>query len=80
VDDVAAVENNPNKTQVWPGLDIDVPTPAGAAKTTPESVKASVLAAFKGGAGGIVLSRNFSEMNPAHLAGAADALKELGYL
>jgi hypothetical protein len=80
VDDVAAVKENPNKTEVWPGLDIDVPTPAGAAKTTPESVKASVLAAFKGGAGGIVLSRNFSEMNPAHLAGAADALKELGYL
>ena len=66
--------------QIWPGLDIDVPVPAGASRCTPESVKASVLGAFQGGANGVILSRNYSEMDPTHLAGAGAALKELGLI
>lgn len=64
--------------QVWPGIDIDVPVPAGAGHCTAESVKQATLAAFKGGANGLVLSRNYSEMNPEHLSGAGMALDELG--
>jgi hypothetical protein len=74
-DDVAGTA-----VEIWPGLDIDVPVPAGAGQCTPESVKASVLGAFHGGATGVVLSRNYTEMKPEHLAGAGAALKELGFM
>jgi hypothetical protein len=37
-----------------------------------------VLAAFRGGADGVILSRNYSEMTLANLAGAGAAIKELG--
>jgi hypothetical protein len=65
-------------TQVWPGIDIDVPVPAGTSHCTPESVKQEVLAVFKAGAQGIMLSRNYVEMKPENLAGAGAALRELG--
>jgi hypothetical protein len=64
--------------QVWPGIDIDVPVPPAAGHCTAESVKQAVIAAFQGGANGLVLSRNYSEMNPEHLSGAGMALDELG--
>jgi hypothetical protein len=63
---------------VWPGIDIDVPVPEGAGHCTPESIKAAVVAAFKAGAPGVLLSRNLHEMDPNHLAGAGAALDELG--
>ncbi len=75
VDDVAGTS-----VEVWPGLDIDVPVPAAASQCTAESVKQTVLAAFQGGASGIVLSRNYSEMKAEHLSGAGAALRELGFL
>ena len=65
-------------TQVWPGVDIDVPVAASASQCTPEGVKAAVTAAFKGGAKGIILSRNYIEMKPEHLSAAGDAIRELG--
>ncbi len=71
-----AVAGSP--TQVWPGIDIDVPVPAGTSHCTPESVKQEVLAVFKAGAQGIMLSRNYVEMKPENLAGAGAALRELG--
>jgi len=64
-------------TQVWPGIDIDVPVPAGTSQCTPEGVKAAVRAVFKGGADGIILSRNYVEMKPENLSAAGDALREL---
>jgi hypothetical protein len=73
VDDAKA-----NGVEVWPGIDIDVPVPAGAGHCTAEGVKQACIAAFKGGANGLVLSRNYSEMNPEHLSGAGAALDELG--
>jgi hypothetical protein len=66
------------RVAVWPGIDIDVPVPAGAGRCTAQSVKAAVVAAFKAAAPGVILCRNYSEMDPQHLAGAGDALKELG--
>ena len=65
------------KTQLWPGIDIDIPTRANEAKCTPEGTKTAVLAAFKGGADGVILSRKYSEMKLANLKGAGDAIKEL---
>jgi hypothetical protein len=64
--------------QVWPGIDIDIPVPAGTSHCTPEGVKAAVRAVFSGGANGIILSRNYVEMKPENLSAAGDALRELG--
>jgi hypothetical protein len=65
-------------TQVWPGVDIDVPVGANSSQCTPEGVRAAVTAAFKGGAKGIILSRNYIEMKPEHLSAAGDAMRALG--
>jgi hypothetical protein len=73
VDDLAGTA-----VEVWPGIDIDVPVPEGARQCTPESVGQAVRAAFLGGARGVVLSRNYNEMKPENLAGAGNALRELG--
>ena len=62
---------------VWPGIDIDVPVTAGASQCTADGVKQAVIGAFKGGATGLILSRNFPEMNLDHLSGAGAALDEL---
>ena len=66
--------------QIWPGVDIDVPVSAGDSHCTPESVAQAVKAAFKGGAQGIILSRNYTEMKPENLSGAGNALRELSVI
>ena len=65
-------------TQIWPGLDIDVPTGARHSKSTPAGTRAAVLAALRAGAHGVLLSRKYSEMRLANLSGAGEALKEFG--
>ena len=65
-------------TQIWPGIDIDVPVSAGASRCTPESVKEAVRAVFRAGAHGVLLSRNYVEMRPENLSAAGAALRELG--
>jgi hypothetical protein len=40
-------------------------------------VKAAVLAAFRAGAPGVVLSRKYAEMRLANVAGAGEAVREL---
>jgi hypothetical protein len=75
---VESVSGHP--VQIWPGVDIDVPVSAGESHCTPESVGLAVKAAFKGGAQGIILSRNYTEMKPENLSGAGAALKELGVI
>jgi hypothetical protein len=67
------------KTQLWPGIDVDVPTAAEHSKCTPDGVRDAVLAAFHGGADGVILSRKYSEMKLANLAGAGQAIQELGF-
>jgi len=64
-------------TQIWSGIDIDIPTEANNSKRTPQSVKEAVLAAFRAGAPGVILSRKYSEMRLANLSGARDAIREL---
>jgi hypothetical protein len=65
------------RTLIWPGIDIDIPTKKGNSKSTPQSVKEAVSAAFRAGAGGVLLSRKYSEMRLANLSGAGDAVREL---
>src|SRR5271154_6242290 len=65
------------KTLIWPGIDIDIPTEPANSKCTPQSVKAAVMAAFRAGAPGVLLSRKYSEMRLADLSGAGDAIREL---
>lgn len=79
------------RCNIYAGIDIDIPVtdprqggpgePAGAAAREPltscsrSGVRDAVLAAFEGGAEGVVLSRKYSEMFLEHLAGAGDALR-----
>jgi len=65
------------KTQIWSGIDVDIPTEPNHSKRTPQSVKDAVLAAFRAGAPGVILSRKYSEMRLANLSGAGDAIREL---
>ena len=70
--------------EIWPAVDIDIPARRfgmenpGYAERTPENVKDDVLAAFRGGAQGIILARKYSEMNLSNLKGVGMALDELG--
>jgi hypothetical protein len=75
---VESVAGHP--VQIWPGVDIDVPVEQGEGHCTPESVAHAVKAVFKGGAQGIILSRNYIEMKPENLSGAGSALRELGVI
>ena len=63
--------------QIWPGIDIDIPTAKSHSKSTPQGTKDAVLAAFKAGAHGVILSRKYSEMKLANLTGAGDAVRQL---
>jgi len=67
------------KTQLWPGIDIDIPTAASSSKSTPQVTKEAVLAAFRAGSDGVLLSRKYSEIKLANLRGAGAAVKELGF-
>jgi hypothetical protein len=63
---------------IYPGIDIDIPTALDEKRTQPSDVKAAVIASFKAGAPGVVLSRKYAEMKLTNLAGAGEALRELG--
>ena len=65
------------KTLLWPGIDIDIPTAESSSKSSPEGTKQAVVAAFRGGADGVLLSRKYSEMRLANLAAAGRAVREV---
>jgi hypothetical protein len=60
-------------------INADVTTGTELIKTTPERVKSAILAAFEGGASGIVLGEKYSQMQLSNLSGAGAALAELNY-
>jgi hypothetical protein len=66
------------QTLLWPGIDIDIPTAANHSKSTLKGTQDAVLAAFRGGADGIILSRKYSEMKLTNLAAAGAAIRQLG--
>jgi hypothetical protein len=64
------------KTLLWPGIDIDIPTQKDNSRCSPESVRDATLAAFQGGADGVILSRKYSEMMTlVNLRGAGAAVR-----
>ncbi len=65
-------------TKLWPGIDIDIPTSADSSKSSPESTRDAVLAAFRAGSDGVILSRKYSEMKLPNLRGAGEAVRQLG--
>lgn len=72
-----ALHNVNGAAAIYPGIDIDIPTALNEKRTLPSDVKAAVLAAFRAGAPGVVLSRKYAEMKLSNLAGAGEALREL---
>ena len=71
------------RMKIWPAIDIEIPLKSWAkvdpdySLCTPELVKESVKAVFRGGAEGIIVARKYSEMNLSNLKGVGEALKEL---
>jgi hypothetical protein len=72
--------------QIWPGIEVDIPV-AGAdlegargevARCTRAGVREVVKQAFRAGVPGIVISREYTEMNPENLSGVGDAIREMG--
>jgi len=73
-----AIADVQGSVPIYPGIDIDIPTALDEKRTQPSDVKAAVLAAFRVGAPGVVLSRKYAEMKLTNLAGAGEAIRELG--
>src|SRR5262249_47220631 len=73
-----AIEGVRGQTDIYPGIDIDIPTDKNEKKTEPADVKAAVKAALNAGAPGVILSRKYSEMKLSNLAAAGEAVKEIG--
>ncbi len=73
-----AIAGTGGEVAIYSGIDIDIPTRPNEKHTTPDDVRKAVKAAFDAGAEGVVLSRRYSEMKLANLAGAGQGLKEAG--
>jgi hypothetical protein len=63
--------------EIFPGLDIGIPTGAKSRKASPEDTHAATAAALRAGANGIILSRKYSEMPLANLAAAGQAVRDV---
>jgi len=72
-----AIQGTGGKVQIYPGIDIDVPTAAGEKHTSPEDAHAATHAAFKAGANGVVLSREYHEMWLKNLTAAGDTTRQI---
>ncbi|MBC7568768.1 MAG: hypothetical protein H7319_03410 [Spirosoma sp.] len=64
------------KCKILTGIDIGIPTKSTSRKGSPEDAYAATLAAYKGGANGVILSRKYSEMDLADLDAAGRAIRE----
>lgn len=72
-----AITGTGGEVQIYPGIDIDVPTPKGEKHTTPEDVVAATQAAFSAGAQGVVLSREYHEMWLKNLSAAGETTRKI---
>jgi len=61
------------KTKIYAGIGIDVP---GSPPDSPEAVYQATLNAFKGGAAGVVISREYEEMKVPNLEAIGKAVRE----
>ena len=67
-----------SKTQIWPGLDVDIANvDLQFSRSSPPVVNACTKACFQGGGEGLVISRKYSEMRLANLAAVGEALREM---
>jgi hypothetical protein len=74
-----AVRGVNGKASVYMGIGVDAPrVRKDQAVCTPDIVRRSVLASYRAGAHGVVFAPNYASMKLSNLAGAAEALKELG--
>lgn len=64
------------KCSILPGIDIGIPVNQNSRKASPDDTYAATVAAFKGGATGVILSRKYSEMKLANLEAAGRAVRE----
>lgn len=62
--------------KILSGVDVDVSPNNDELPRTREGVRDAVLAAFKAGAPGILISRMYSEMTLTHLSGVGDAIEQ----
>jgi hypothetical protein len=72
-----AIAGTGGNVQIYPSVDIDVPVHTGQHKTSPESVRAEMEAAFSSGADGVVLSREYTEMWLANLGAAGEVSRKI---
>ena len=76
---VDALRGVDGKAQVYMGVGVDAPrTRPETAKCTEDIVYRSVMATYRAGGHGVVLSPNYASMHLSHLDGVARALDELG--
>lgn len=73
-----ALEGVDGKSQIYPGIDVDIPTARNEKQTSPEDVREAVRAAFRANADGIILSRKYSEMRLENISAAGQGLREAG--
>ncbi|MDR2968631.1 MAG: twin-arginine translocation signal domain-containing protein [Tannerellaceae bacterium] len=71
-----AVKGANGKCLILPGIDVNIPTGRNSRKATEQDTYEATLAAYKGGANGVILSRKYSEMYLANLRGAGRAIRE----
>jgi hypothetical protein len=71
----AGVEKN---CKILPGIDVNIPTGLNSRVASEEDTYNATIAAFKGGADGVVLSRKYSEMKLANLSAAGRAIRDAG--
>jgi hypothetical protein len=64
------------KCRILPGIDVNIPTGEKSRKASPDDTYLATMAAFKGGADGVILSRKYSEMRLDNLAAAGRAVRE----
>lgn len=70
-----------DRVRVYMGVGVDAPRMrADQAVCTPDIVRRSVLASYRGGAHGVIFGPAYAGMNLTTLDGAAEALRELGML
>ncbi|MBZ5617993.1 MAG: hypothetical protein LAQ69_04550 [Acidobacteriia bacterium] len=72
-----SVASAEGKTKIYPGIGFDVPWGSNHVAADPEKVYECVLNAFKAGASGIVVSREYEEMRVPNLRAVGRAMREL---
>ncbi len=71
-----AVKGAKGKCLILPGIDVNIPTERDSRKASEQDTYEATLAAYRGGANGVILSRKYSEMFLANLKGAGRAIRE----